>query len=266
MSSVTLRIIFLASALSFSYAAQCGDCWCVPGNGGLDDCPSWSPQDDFSPELLADLKSKTLTNPFDPLTCDPYSDPSCKTTPPQQYVDSPTAVCGMLFSGPSEFPCGTYSLRSYNSADEALDDSAYITHTGACGLCSTSQDLYAYITQPDMTHEGKKCATKGLIHEEWGKKCYMNLGFTEPCAEIWNYDGIYDGKKCAGICVLNLFADNNGPPPACELNDCLECDEDEAGPVFKEVAGRTRRRSGLNEEIGRGCDEFAKIDIDKAMC
>ena len=48
---------------------------------------------------------------------------------------------------------------------------------------------------------------------------------------------------------------NNGPPPACALNDCLQCDEDEAGPVFKAVAGRTRRRSGLESAIARPCSK-----------
>ena len=59
--------------------------------------------------------------------------------------------------------------------------------------------------------------------------------------------------------VGQLRAPNNGPPPACALNDCLQCDEDEAGPVFKAVAGRTRRRSGLESAIARPCSTVAQI-------
>ncbi|GMH59412.1 hypothetical protein TrLO_g10035 [Triparma laevis f. longispina] len=266
VSALTLLSLAALGLSSVATASQCGDCWCIPGNGGNDECPDWQPQEEFLPELLADLKAKKTLNPFDDLTCNPYKDEGCVTTPEQDHVDYDGAMCGWKFANCNNSDCGSYEMKTYMSSDEAESDGAYVTHLGACGLCSTAQDLAAYIEQDDMTKEGKKCATKGLIHEHWGKKCYQNLGFTEPCSSIWNYDGIYDGKKCAGICIKNLFADNNGPPPACELNDCLQCDEDEAGPLFKAFAGRTRRRSGLNEEIGRGCDEFAQIDINAAMC
>mmetsp|Transcript_25999 Transcript_25999/g.51857 ORF Transcript_25999/g.51857 Transcript_25999/m.51857 type:complete len:271 (-) Transcript_25999:27-839(-) len=250
----------LATGLpSAAWAAQCGDCWCVPGNSGTDPCPDWTPEDNFPSSLLADLKAKKLTNPYNDLDCNPYTDDNCFTSPEQELVGVDSAVCAFVYDDET---CGTYSIKTYASAEAAGADGAYVSHNGACGLCSTAADLAAYIENDDMTYEGKKCATKGLIHSHWGKKCYEDLGFTPPCASIWNYDGIYDGKACMGICVRNLFSDNNGPPPACELNDCLQCDEDEAGPVFKDFAGRTRRRSGLNEEIGRGCDEFAQITIE----
>jgi hypothetical protein len=35
------------------------------------------------------------------------------------------------------------------------------------------------------------------------------------------------------------------------LNECLQCDEDRSGPVFKAVAGRTRRNSGIRSSIER---------------
>jgi hypothetical protein len=112
---------------------------------------------------------------------------------------------------------------------------------------------------PDMTSAGKKCATEGLIKESLGLQCYKNIGFTDPCAMIWNFDGIYDGRVCAEICIPELHAPDNGPPPTCPLNDCLQCDEDKAGPIFKDFAGRTRRRSGIEDDIVRSCDEFAHI-------
>ena len=39
------------------------------------------------------------------------------------------------------------------------------------------------------------------------------------------------------ICATELTAPNNGPAPSCALNDCLQCDEDEAGPIFTSFAG-----------------------------
>ena len=206
--------------------------------------------------MIAGFQDKTLVNPYEDLDCNPYADEACVTMPEQTMVGMDEVVCGYKYEGSD---CGTYKMVTYGTWDEATADGAIVSHTGACGLCSTAQDLAVYMAIPDMTSAGKKCATKGLIHESWGKKCYEELGYTTPCASIWNYDGIYDGKKCFGVCIKELFSDLNGPPPMCELNECLKCDEVEAGPLFKAFAGRTRRRSGIASAIARGCDEFAHI-------
>ncbi len=88
----------------------------------------------------------------------------------------------------------------------------------------------------------------------------MDIGLTLECARIWNYDGIFDGQACGKICSTELKDPNNGPPPACKLNNCLQCDETKAGPNFTLFAGRTRRRSGLRSEIVRPCSSIAQID------
>lgn len=236
--------------------ADCGGCFCIPEEG--ESCPDFEPVDTFSDELIEEFKSKALLNPFSDLTCDPYTDGNCETTPARELVGLEGAVCAFKYSSDPTM-CSAYEMESYPSEEAALADGAFVTHLGACGLCSTAQDLAAYMANPDMTSAGKKCATKGIINEHWGKKCYEDLGFTPPCATIWNYDGVYDGKECAWTCIRNLRSDNNGPPPLCELNDCLQCDEDKAGPAFKDFAGRTRRRSGLPSAIARSCSEFPQI-------
>ena len=38
------------------------------------------------------------------------------------------------------------------------------------------------------------------------------------------------------------------------LNPCIQCDEDESGPIFKLVSGRTRRNSGLASGLCRPCE------------
>ena len=43
------------------------------------------------------------------------------------------------------------------------------------------------------------------------------------------------------------------------LNPCIQCDEDESGPVFKAVAGRTRRNSGLASALCRPCESVASV-------
>jgi hypothetical protein len=50
------------------------------------------------------------------------------------------------------------------------------------------------------------------------------------------------------------LASNNGPGPDCPMNDCLQCDEDNSGPMFAKYAGRTRRNTGLESCITRPCE------------
>ena len=84
-------------------------------------------------------------------------------------------------------------------------------------------------------------------------------GLTPACAQIWTANAAYDTKPCGGTCFLNWFTPYNVNPPTCELNVCLACDETTAGPVFQRVAGRTRRRSGLQAAITRPCATQAHI-------
>ena len=177
-------------------------------------------------------------------------------------LDVDEVVCAYLYT--DKDTCNEYSMITYPNRQEAIDANAKITHTGSCGLCSTTQDLALYLTQ-DFTEAGKICATKGVFNEQAGLDCYIDLGMTPNCAKIWNYDGLYDSQECGKICMGDITSPNNGPTPDCALSDCLQCDEVEAGPVFSAYGGRTRRRSGLLSEIIRDCDSIARI-IDHRPC
>lgn len=59
------------------------------------------------------------------------------------------------------------------------------------------------------------------------------------------------------ICLANLDQPYNLEDGT--LNPCIQCDEDESGPVFKAVAGRTRRNSGLPNAICRPCSEVRPL-------
>jgi hypothetical protein len=54
-----------------------------------------------------------------------------------------------------------------------------------------------------------------------------------------------------------VTAPYNAPDGA--INDCLQCDEDQSGPVFKSVAGRTRRNSGIPNAICRPCSDVQPL-------
>lgn len=240
----------------------CGNCWCIPDNNGLGACPTdWTPTTTFNSSIIKSYQAQ-LPSSIYTLSCNPYSDKNCVTSPAQAMLDIPTAVCAYKYpplGSDGQLSCSTYSMITYASEADALADGAVLTHAGSCGLCSTTQDLSIYLIE-DFTTAGKKCASIGLFDEAKGLECYMNLGLTQECAKIWNYDGIYDGKACGVICAKELTDPNNGPAPACQINDCLECDEEKAGPIFTSYAGRSRRRSGLLSEIIRDCSSIAHID------
>ena len=48
--------------------------------------------------------------------------------------------------------------------------------------------------------------------------------------------------------------------PDGSLNACLQCDEEQSGPVFKAVAGRSRRNTGLASSMCRPCSEVRPLD------
>jgi hypothetical protein len=257
-----LIIDLYASRLMYSFTRISVDCWCIPGGNGTDPCPLYSPQTTFAEDTVNTYLQQRPSSIYT-LSCNPYKDATCTTSPAQVYLNVSTAVCGLVYpidGTTGTTSCSTYDIRTFSSREEAFSENAVITHEGSCGLCSTAQDLALYL-KTDFTDAGKKCATKGLFNEQQGLQCYQDIGLSLECAKIWNYDGIYDGKVCGATCAGSLSEPNNGPPPACEINACLECDEELAGPLFSQFAGRTRRRSGLLSEIVRDCDSIARIDV-----
>src|SRR3989338_3243546 len=92
-----------------------------------------------------------------------------------------------------------------------------------------------------------------LVSDAWAMDCLLDIGFSYGCAQIWMYDAIHTRQHCWEPCIKDWVegGPNNVPPNSTTLNPCLQCDEDISGPVFKVVAGRTRRDSGLHSSINR---------------
>ena len=101
-----------------------------------------------------------------------------------------------------------------------------------------------------------------------GDRIPAQVGFTEECAIAWATDLYFSAipndtfpldQFCRTICEELIQAPPNDPI-TCELNDCLQCNEDIG--VFEQLSGRTRRNSGILSNIVRGCDEIAEIRHD----
>jgi len=259
--------------------ALCGSCHCITGSDGT--CPKTAPKQPSSigTSLVDQFSAQVPTNPFN-LTCNPYEDPTCSTSPSQQYSElGESAVCALLYEQASvEGECPTtYQMITYPNRSLADSSGAMITHVGPCGVCSTTQDLAAYLRSQDLTTAAKECSKRAFLDElldetgsdrfgdavDEGMDCFINdLGMTESCARIWLHNAWNTGKECGVPCLAADVADfqNNGPSPECKLNQCLRCDEEESGDIFKRVAGRTRRRSGLLSAIARPCEDLHIVD------
>ncbi len=204
------------------------------------------------PEYTADdiegLLAWTLLNPPAPLTADPYAEP------PPETVDE-GAVCGFLSADPD---AREYRLETFAAESDALAAGASVTHHGACGLCSSLADLAVYMTYNDMTTPVRNCGLEGVLRGEAANlRCLTALGFGEACAGIWYYNTLNTRTECLDLCAAALADPYHLPDGA--INACLACDETYSGPVFKAVAGRTRRNSGLPTAICRPCDTVAPI-------
>jgi hypothetical protein len=189
-----------------------------------------------------------LAEPIAPLTSNPYDAPA----PPPAGAD---AVCAIVTEAPG---ARTYRLQSFDSEAAARAAGAQPTHFGACGTCSTLADLAVYMRYPDLTEPVRQC---GLDHlngpEAEHIQCLQDLGFTYPCAQIWYYNTIHTRDACTRPCFLAVGEPYNVADGG--LNECLRCDEDESGAVFKAVAGRTRRNTGIASAMCRPCSEVRPL-------
>ena len=96
------------------------------------------------------------------------------------------------------------------------------------------------------------------------------MGMTADCGKMWGYNSANTRDLCLKTCLIEYLKDqigiggNNGPPPTCAMNECLQCDEDNSGPKFAKYAGRTRRNTGLESCITRPCE--ANRQLDHEIC
>ncbi|MCU1280849.1 MAG: hypothetical protein JWM53_4395 [bacterium] len=204
----------------------------------------------FTPPAYDDAFVQSLVDdwvpsaPLPPLTSDPYAAP----LPPD---DPPGTVCAVLPGDASARP-RPYQLVTYGSIGEALAAGAHPTHFGSCGVCSTLTNLAVYMRYVDLGKPVRACASAND-----DVACLQGLGFELPCAQIWAYNTTNTRNQCLEVCLDNFTSTYNQPDGS--LNPCLQCDEDRSGPVFKAIAGRTRRNSGLPNAICRPCGEVQPL-------
>lgn len=185
--------------------------------------------------------------PYAPLTSDPYAQPAPQTAPP-------ATVCAVQWTGDAGAVPRPYELVSYPTEAMARAEGAVPTHFGSCGVCSTLENLAVYMRENDLTTPVRAC---GISEGDAVVACLQKLGFDLPCAQIWAYNVANTRAQCLDVCFANLSKPYH--LPSGELNPCLLCDEAQSGAVFKAVAGRTRRNSGLPNAMCRPCTEVQPL-------
>ncbi|NQV05905.1 hypothetical protein HQ535_05095 [bacterium] len=201
----------------------------------------------YEPAQIEAHRSRTLLDPPGLLPASPYDD---VTLVP---VDT-SGACAVL-PGDGE---GSYRLATFANPTAAEAAGGTITHTRACGQCSSLQDLSVYLSTPDLGGPVRECALLGLGGDPQATlSCITDLGFTEPCAQIWAFNSAHTKDVCLVHCLANL--DQPHQLPDGTLNPCIACDEAKSGPVFKAIAGRTRRNSGIPSGICRPGDQVSPI-------
>ena len=189
------------------------------------------------------LRSWRLLNPAETASADPFGEARVEE-------DHAPAECAAIPVDTSP-AARTYRLESFPTERAARSAGGQITHRGRCGACSSFQDLAAYIERRDLNRAGRLCGLGGTFGSKTQLRCLKKLGFTDACAQIWSYNIDNTRSECMGICTATIPTKHKRPDGS--LNACLACDEVNSGPMFKAVAGRTRRRSGLSSAIARPC-------------
>ncbi len=197
--------------------------------------------------LDSPLFSARHVNPMQPPTADPYI---LDGGPLADELDD--VVCSIEVS---------QDRRSYTLATVPRTgvQSSQVTHTGPCGLCSSLQDFHVYASETDWTDPVRSCGIMGISNGMVANiSCLEDIGFSSNCATIWYFNTLNTRTQCLDECLANLntpYVDAMG-----ELNPCLECDERQSGPVFKQTSGRTRRNSAIPSAICRPCNSVSSLN------
>lgn len=210
--------------------------------------PAPPPPTAVDSKLLAALRAAVPLNPIG-VSQDPYSTWAGRMPP----RSPPGTVCGVRFEADRIH----YRMETFAIAAEATRAGFHVTHTDSCGACSTLQDLAVYLQRPDLTAPVRRC---GMQPGTLG--CIEALGFSPACAKIWDFNVQNTKRECFGVCTRSWMSGEPSTKPDGMLNDCLQCDEDRSGPVFKAVAGRTRRNSGIRSSIPRPDEQVSRVAHD----
>eukprot|EP00536_Pseudo-nitzschia_multiseries_P009443 jgi/Psemu1/23191/gm1.23191_g len=252
----------VVNVLSNRVVPICEDnCHCF-GSGG--DCPSFPAATET---MIADFRSLTLENPMS-VTCDPFMSTTTSSCVPA--LEEGEACVVELLSGDAAAaatcPSGqSYRLKTVPSLDEAIATNQYITHLGACGTCSSLQDLALMVEYPNLPYKAQQCffRSSALKKMDAAIQCYEELGFTTQCSATLSYyqKKIID-RDCGYQCAAWAYDGDLGRPSCTDVSGCAACvDGFGISDRLELVSGRTFSNSGYPSQKARQCFEIAPVSI-----
>lgn len=246
-----------ADIFSNNVIPSCEDgCHCFGSEGN---CPSFPTVTENTIPMYRGLK---LTNTMD-IICDPFLATTCVPG----FVEGEACVVDLIpessgASCPGEY---TYRLRTVPSLVNATAEGQYITHTGACGTCSSLEDLALMIEYPDIPYKAQQCffRSTAVKYVDTAVTCYEEIGFTKSCATTLAYHQkrIVD-KGCGYQCAAWSFDGDLGKPSCEDASGCGACVDDIGISARLELmAGRTFATSGYPSQRARQCSDIAPLDV-----
>lgn len=147
------------------------------------------------------------------------------------------------------------TISTFSSLAEANQAGFSVLHCGACGHCSTWDNLrIEYTTRHNLAAMAKACGQLTLFAGfEAAMQCQMNtIGFDRNCSECWVNDEVCARDNCAFVFLQSLLINNVGNfIVAPETITSATCEEAMCERVFVPCSGASRRRMNLVSSIAR---------------
>jgi len=236
-----------------------GGCYCLGGEG---DCP---PKPTLTDSMLPMYRALTHANPM-VVSCDPFQASICVSTLEEGEACVVELIAPNSTSG-SSCPTGySYQLTTVPSLENATADDQYITHTGACGACSSLQDLALMIEYPNLPYQAQRCFFRSSAMkyiETAAIPCYEEIGFTTACSAALSYHqkSIID-RECGFECSAWGYDGDLGQLSCSDKSGCLSCADNLGITARLElVAGRTFANSGYPSQKAQQCSDVAPLDV-----
>jgi hypothetical protein len=175
-------------------------------------------------------------------------------------------VCAFDNKGPES------NITTFSNLDAAHNAGFLVLHCGACGACSTWDDLkLEWSTRDTISELANDCAKKGLFggHDAI-TECLMHpsIGWGYECATCWMEDIVCTKEHCAFIFLqsqmINSVTDFAVGPDDITSATCEEANCEAGNPgTFVDCSGATRRRMNITSSIARpGDQQCAIVDVE----
>ena len=148
------------------------------------------------------------------------------------------------------------AVSTFKNEDAALSEGYTLAHCGACGQCSTWQDLrLQYTTRNYLAKEAARCAKKSLVFgRDAVHECLMEapIGFSDECATCWTKDIMCARSNCAFIFLQsNMINTVSNFQVGEDTITAATCEEAMCELEFVPCSGANRRRMNITSMIAR---------------